>query len=175
MKPLKQIAESYLLLSKGEEQIANQAFSEAEESYRQAMSTVRTIPAEEAFDYDGFDAIAHAGLSSALIGLARYDEALASVTEALRYFNRRGDLHSAEGSLWITVVCNKARVLETLGRNDEALKQYQMAREMIAEKKGEIKQRELLMQFIEEGLQRLEVVKPSTAKQGYKAWWEFWS
>ena len=175
MKPLKQVGESYFLLSQGEKQIEGAAFEEAEQSYRLAMTTALTIPTEEAFDYDGFDAIAHAGISSALIGLGRYNEALASVAEALRYFNRRGDLHSAEGSLWIAVICNKARALESLERKDEAIKYYRMAGEMIAEKKGEIKQRDLLTELIEQGLQRLEGAKPATAKQGYKAWWEFWS
>ncbi len=175
MKPLKQVGQAYLALIEGEKQIQEGLFEEAAASYRRAMEVSRTIPHDEAFDYDGFDAISHTGLSGALIKLERYAEALQSTDIALRYFNRRGELHKDEGQQWIDAVYHRAAALQGVGQLDEALKAYRTAGEMITEKKGELKNRAERQQTIEQHIKQLEEALPAKKPAGYKAWWEFWS
>jgi tetratricopeptide (TPR) repeat protein len=175
MKPLIQVGHSYLALSQGEQQLRDALFEEAAESYKRAMEVSRSIPAEEAFDYDGFDALCHTGLSGAYVKLGRYREALDSVEIGLRYFNRRGELHQDEGKQWIAAVLNRAQALEGTGRKEEALKAYQMAGEMIAERKGEMNDREELQRMTAERISTLQALIPDKKPAGYKAWWEFWS
>jgi len=175
MKPLKQVGQSYLALSEGEQQSQQSHFEEAAASYRRAMEISRTIPKDEAFDYDGFDAIAHTGLSSALLQLGKHAEGLHSAEIALRYFNRRGELHQDEGKQWIEAVHNRAEALEGIGCLEEALQAYRIVGEMIAERKGDLKNKKERQQLIEQQIKKLEAVVPCKKPAGYKAWWEFWS
>jgi len=175
MKPLKQVGQSYLALSEGERQLQQNLVDEAAATYRRAIEVSRTIPQDEAFDYDGFDAIAHAGLSCALVKLGRYAETLASTEIALRYFNRRGELNQDEGKQWIDVVGNRAIALEGVGRADEALKAFRLVGEMIAERKGGLPNKEEQQQSIAYAIKRLEAVVPGKKPADYKAWWEFWA
>jgi tetratricopeptide (TPR) repeat protein len=175
MKPLKQVGQSYLALIDGERQLQQGLFEEAAATYRRAMGVSRTIPQDEAFDYDGFDAIAHTGLSCALVNMERYPETLESVEIALRYFNRRGELNQDEGKLWIDAVYNRAVALEGVGRLDEALKAFRIVSEMIPERKGELKNREALLQVVAQSIKRVETALPGKKPADYKAWWEFWA
>ncbi|MBC8524670.1 MAG: tetratricopeptide repeat protein [Chlorobium phaeobacteroides] len=174
MKPLKQVAQAYMALSEGEKRLKEEAFEEAVAEYRKAMDVTRTIPEEEVFDHDGFDALCHAGLSGAFAKLGRYDECLLSADNALHYFNRRGELHQDEGKLWIAAVVNRAVGLAGTGRSSDALKAFRMADEMVAERKGEIDDKERLQKMIADNIAMLQTSMPEdTAKR--KAWWEFWS
>ncbi len=175
MKPLIQVGHSYLALSQGEQQLRDALYEEAAESYKRALEVSRSIPKEEAFDYDGFDALCHTGLSGAYVKLGRYEEALCSSEIGLRYFDRRGELHKEEGKQWIAAVLNRAQALEGTGRWEEALKAYQIASEMIAERKGELPAKEELQQLIEERVSKLQPLTADKKPAGYKAWWEFWS
>ncbi len=175
MKPLKQVGQSYLALNEGEKQLEQGLFEEAAATYRRAMDVSRTIPQEEAFDYNGFDAIAHTGLSCALVRMERYIETLESVEIALRYFNRRGELNQDEGKQWIDAVYNRAAALEGVGRFDEALKAFRIVSEMIAERKGELKNKEELQQAVAQSIKRAETALPGKKPADYKAWWEFWA
>jgi len=175
MKPLIQVGHSYLALSQGEQQLRDAHFEEAAESYKRALEVSRTIPAEEAFDYNGFDALCHTGLSGAYVKLGRYEEALHSAEIGLRYFNRRGELHQDEGKQWIAAVFRRAQALEGIGRKEEALKAFQMVGEMIAERKGEMSDKEELQRMIAEHIASLQPLTPDKKPAGYKAWWEFWS
>lgn len=178
MKPLIQVGQAYMALSQGEQKRQAALFDEAVESYNRAMQVSRTIPEEEAFDYSGFDALCHAGLSCSLVKLGRYSEALGSAEIALRYFNRRGELNQDEGKQWIAVVVSRAFALDELGRSKEALAEFRKAGEMIAERKGELPDKEELQRLIEEHivkLQAAETALPDKKQTGYKAWWEFWS
>lgn len=175
MKPLKQVGYSYLALSEGEKQLQEGCFEEAAASYRRAIEVSRTIPQDEAFDYDGFDAISHTGLSGALVKLGHYAEALQSTEIALRYFNRRGELHQEEGQLWIDAVRNQAAALEGVGCFEEALKAFRTVGEMITEKKGELKNKEEQQLTIQQSIRKLEAALPGKKPAAYKAWWEFWS
>lgn len=174
MKPLKQVAQAYMALSEGEKRLKEEAFEEAIAEYQKAMDVTRTIPEEEVFDHDGFDALCHAGLSGAFAKLGRHDECLLSADNALRYFNRRGELHQDEGKLWIAAVVNRAVGLAGTGRSAEALKAFRMADEMVAERKGEMEDKEELQKMITDNIAMLQTSMPEdTAKR--KAWWEFWS
>jgi tetratricopeptide (TPR) repeat protein len=175
MKPLKQVGQSYLALSEGDRKLQEGLFEESASSYRRAMEVSRTIPQEEAFDYEGFDAIAHTGLSGALVVLERYAEALHSSDIALRYFNRRGELHQDEGKQWIAAVHNRAAALEGVGRFEEAHKTYRTAGEMIDERKGYLKNKEELQSSIQQKIKKFDAALPAKKPAGYKAWWEFWS
>ena len=175
MKPLQQVAQSYLALSEGARQLDDAHFEDAAASYRRAMDISRTIPGDEAFDYAGFDAIANTGLSSALVQLGQYADALLSTDIALRYFNRRGELHKDEGKDWISAVLNRARALEGVGQLQEALKEFRTVGEMITERKGELKSKETLQHQVAQSVKKLEALLPPGKKPGYKAWWEFWS
>jgi len=175
MKPLKQVGQSYLALIDGERQLQQGLFEDAAATYRRAMEVSRTIPQDEAFDYDGFDAIAHAGLSSALVKMERYPETIESADIALRYFNRRGELNQDEGKLWINVVYNRAAAFEGVGRFEEALKAFRIVSEMIAERKGEQKNREELLQAVVQSITRVEGLLKGKKPADYKAWWEFWA
>jgi len=175
MKPLKQVGQSYLALSEGERQLEQGLFEEAAATYRGAMQVSRTIPQDEAFDYEGFDAIAHTGLSCALVKMGRYPETLDSVEIALTYFNRRGELNQDEGKQWVDAVYNRAAALEGVGRLEEALKAFRIVSEMIAERKGELKNREELLQSVVQSIKRVETALPGKKPADYKAWWEFWA
>ncbi len=175
MKPLKQVGQSYLALSEGEAQFQQALFEQAAATFRRAMVVSRTIPQDEAFDYDGFDAIAHTGLSNALVKLGRYPEALESVDIALRYFNRRGELNQNEGKQWIDVVRNRALALEGVGRFEESLKTFLVVREMIAERKGELKNKAEMQQAVAQSITRVETALQGKKPADYKAWWEFWA
>ena len=175
MKPLKQVGYSYLALSEGEQQVQQGFFEDAVASYKKAMEISRTIPKDEAFDYDGFDAIAHTGLSGSLVKLGKYADGLHSAEIALRYFNRRGELHQDEGKQWIEAVYNRAVALEGIGRVEEALKAYRIVGEMIAERKGDLENKQERQQRIERHIKKLQDVVPDKKPAVYKAWWEFWS
>ncbi len=175
MKPLLQVGHSYLALSQGEQQLRDALFEEAAESYKRALEVSRSIPEEEAFDYEGFDALCHTGLSGAYVKLCRYEEALHSAEIGLRYFNRRGELHQDEGKQWIAAVLNRAQALEGTGRTEEALKAFRTAGEMIDERKGEMPNKVELQNMIEEHLSSLQALITDKKPAGYKAWWEFWS
>lgn len=175
MKPLIQVGQSYLALSQGEQQLRDARYEEALASYKRALEVSRSIPEEEAFDYEGFDALCHTGLSGAYIKLERFTEALQSADIGLRYFNRRGELQQDEGMQWIAAVYNRAQALEAAGRKEEALKAYRMAGEMIAERKGEMPGKEELQRLIAGHISKLEPLTPDKKPAGYKAWWEFWS
>jgi tetratricopeptide (TPR) repeat protein len=178
MKPLREVAESYMALADAQRQLREGAYEEAAANCRKAMEVSRTMPPEEAFDHDGFDAFCHAGLAEALCRLRSFDESLNSADRALRYFNRRGELNQDEGKLWIAAVYSRATALDGLGRGQEALAEFRKVSEMIAERKGETPGKEEFLSSAAECIARLErTVKPgSSAKPaGYKAWWEFWS
>ncbi|MEI7696405.1 MAG: DUF3856 domain-containing protein [Chlorobium sp.] len=175
MKPLQQVGQAYLALSEGERQFQQALFEEAAATYRRAMEVSRTIPQEEAFDYEGFDAIAHTGLSGALVKLGHYAQALDSTDIALRYFNRRGELHKDEGREWIDAVHHRAAGLEGIGQSEESLKAYRMVSEMLLEKKGELKNREEQLQRVGNSIRRLETAMQGIKPADYKAWWEFWA
>ncbi|ASQ89642.1 hypothetical protein CHL67_00755 [Prosthecochloris sp. GSB1] len=174
MKPLKQVAQAYMALSEGERLRSEGAFAEAEAQYRKAMEVTRAIPAEEVFDHDGFDALCNAGLSRALGELGRYDESLVSAELALRYFSRRGELHQDEGLHWIDAVIGRATALAKTGKRSEALAAFEMAGEMVAERKGGIAEREALQRTIDDNIALLRKSMPEDRSK-YKAWWEFWS
>jgi len=138
------------------------------------MECSRTIPEEEVFDHDGFDALCHAGLSGALGKLDQYEESLASAEIALRYFNRRGELNQDEGKQWITAVVSRALALARSGRSGEALHAFRVAGEMVAERKGELPDRETLQKMIADNISMLQTSMPEDSAKR-KAWWEFWS
>lgn len=163
-----------MALSEGERKLQEEKYDAAAVDYRRAMEVTHTIPEEEVFDHDGFDALCHAGLSDALSKLERYGESLASADQALRYFNRRGELHQDEGKHWIAAVVSRAVALARTGQPAEALKAFRMADEMIAERKGDMPERERLQKMIDSNISMLQTSMPEdTAKK--KAWWEFWS
>ncbi len=175
MKPLVQVAQSYMALSEGDEKLRAGLFEEAAASYNRAMTVSRTIPEDEAYDHQGFDALCHTGLSGAMAELEQYSEALASADIALRYFSRRGELNQDEGLYWIAAVRNRAAALAGTGRPEEALQAYRMASEMIAERKAEMADKEKQLQMIAAHIQRLSALTADKKPAGYKAWWEFWS
>ncbi len=175
MKPLVQVAQSYIALSEGDEKLRAGLFEEAAASYNRAMTVSRTIPEDEAYDHQGFDALCHTGLSGAMAELNHYPEALASADIALRYFSRRGELNQDEGIYWIAAVCNRATALAGTGRTEEALQAYRMASEMIAERKADIPDKVKQLQTIDAHISSLQALTPDKKPSGYKAWWEFWS
>ncbi len=175
MKPLIQVGHSYLALSQGEQQLRDALYEEAAESYKRALEVSRSIPIEEAFDYEGFDALCHTGLSGAYVKLGRYAEAIHSADIGLHYFNRRGELHQDEGKQWIAAVLNRAQALGGIGQTEEALRTYRIAGEMIAERKAELPGKEELQQLIVEHVSKLQPLVADKKPAGYKAWWEFWS
>lgn len=176
MKPLKQVGQSYQALAEGDRFLLESRFEEALASFQRAMEVTRTIPAEEAFDHAGFDAIAQTGRSEALVGLGRFQDALASIDVAQHYFNRRGELNQEEGVKWIEVVCSKAVALEGVGRTADALGAAKMAAEMIGERKAEYRDRASRLASLSDQIARLESKQePATRRAGYKAWWEFWA
>ena len=175
MKPLVQVGQAYMALSEGEENLRKGLFEEAAASYSRAMIVSRTIPEDEAYDHQGFDALCHTGLSGALVKLEQFKEALASADIAMHYFNRRGELNQDEGKHWINAVRSRAAALEGTGRPEESLKAYQMVSEMIAERKGEMPDKEEQLSIIGEHISRLKSAVSGKKPAGYKAWWEFWS
>lgn len=175
MKPLREVAESYMALADAQRQLREDAYEEAASSCRKAMEVSRTMPPEEAFDHAGFDAFCHAGLAEALCRLRRFDESLHSADLALRYFNRRGELNQDEGKLWIAAVYSRATALDGLGRGPEALVEFRKVSEMLAERKGETPGKEEFLSNATESITRLSGSGRPAKPAGYKAWWEFWS
>ncbi|NTU69176.1 MAG: DUF3856 domain-containing protein [Chlorobiaceae bacterium] len=175
MKPLREVAESYMALSDAQRQLLQGAYEEAAASCRRAMESSRRMPPEEAFDHAGFDAFCHAGLAEALARLCSYGEALVSADMALKYFNRRGELNQDEGKLWIMAVFSRALALEGLGRGRDALAEFRKVSEMLAERKGETPGRDTLVAEAAERIAVLERSVTPVRPSGYKAWWEFWS
>lgn len=176
MKPLREVAQSYMALAEAERQIDEGLYGEAADSCRKAMDASRTIPAEEAFDYAGFDAFCHARLSEALRKLGRYDEALAASETSLQYFNRRGELNREDGKLWIAAVLSRGVALQEKGLAEEGGKALAMAREMIEERKEELPGKEEMLGEIDKRLaSRAGKAGQQSKNPGYKAWWEFWS
>ena len=173
---MKPVGQAYMALSEGEKKLREGLFEEAAASYKRAMIVSRTIPEDEAYDHQGFDALCHTGLSGAMVELEQYTEALASADIALHYFNRRGELNQDEGKHWIAAVRNRAAALAGTGRPEEALQAYRMVTEMIAERKAETPDREELLRMIEQHIAKLQTAMPDKKPvRGYKAWWEFWS
>jgi tetratricopeptide (TPR) repeat protein len=175
MKPLKEVAGSYMALADAQRQLLDGSYEEAAANCRKAMEISRTMPPEEAFDHAGFDAFCHAGLSEALARLRMFDDALLSADIALRHFNRRGELNQDEGKLWIASVFSRALALDGLGRSTEALAEFRKATEMLAERKGVTPGKDVLLA---EAAERIAVLGKSAnpgKPAGYKAWWEFWS
>ncbi|NTW56254.1 MAG: DUF3856 domain-containing protein [Chlorobiaceae bacterium] len=176
MKPLREVAQSYMALAEAERQISDGLYGEAADSCRKAMAVSRTIPAEEAFDYAGFDAFCHARLSEALRKLGGYDEALAASEKALHYFNRRGELNREDGKFWIAAVLSRGVALQETGLVEEGAKVLAMAREMIQERKEELPGKMEMLGEIDNRLASPGGKAGQQAKKpGYKAWWEFWS
>jgi tetratricopeptide (TPR) repeat protein len=175
MKPLVQVGQAYMALSEGEENLRNGRFEEAAASYNRAMTVSRTIPEDEAYDHQGFDALCHTGLSGAMVSLGHFKEALASADIAMHYFNRRGELNQDEGKHWINAVHYRAAALDGTGRPEEALKAYRMVSEMIAERKAEMPDKEELLRIVEQHISSLSGSVSDKKPAGYKAWWEFWS
>ncbi len=174
MKPLKQVAQAYMALSKGERGLQEGAFEEAVSEYQRAMAVTRTIPQEEVFDHEGFDALCHAGLASALGKLEQYEESLTSADKALHYFNRRGELHKEAGKQWIAAVMSRAFALARTGRSGDALKAFHTVSEMIADRKGDWPEKEKLQKTVSDNIAMLQASMPED-KAKRKAWWEFWS
>ncbi len=175
MKPLKEVAMSYMALSEAQKKLEEGCFAEAVEEASRAMAASRTMPSGETFDQDGFDALCYAVLASARAGLEDYEACLESAEPALRYFNRRGELQQDEGKQWISVVFSRGVALHETGVYDEALKNLTMAGEMIAERKGELPGKDAMLTDIEKRCSMLRDQEKSQRKPGYKAWWEFWS
>jgi len=121
------------------------------------------------------DGLCYAALASAQAGMAEYVECLHSAERALRYFNRRGELQKDEGKQWISVVFSRGIALQETGALEDAAKTLGMAREMIAERKGELPGREEMLREIAERLSVSGGLSKSAQKPGYRAWWEFWS
>ena len=175
MKPLREVAESYMALADAQRQLLEGDYEEAAASCRKAMESSRRMPPEEAFDHDGFDAFCHAGLAEALARLGSNEDALRSADLALKYFNRRGELNQDEGKLWIMAVFSRALALDGLGRSRDAIAEFRKASEMLSERKGETPGKEKLLAEAAGRIAELErSVKPEKP-EGYKAWWEFWS
>lgn len=175
MKPLREVAEAYMALSEAQRQLRDGACEDAAGSCHKAMRISRTIPSAEAFDHDGFDAFCHATLSDALGRIEKFDDCLRSADTALRYFNRRGELNQEEGQLWITAVFSRALALEALGSLSEALAEFGKATEMLAERKGDMPRKEVLLAMASERIARLQAQARPEKPSGYRAWWEFWS
>jgi tetratricopeptide (TPR) repeat protein len=175
MKPLKEVAGSYMALADAQRQILEGSYEEAAANCRKAMEISRSMPPEEAFDHIGFDAFCHAGLSEALARLGMFDEALRSADKALHHFNRRGELNQDEGKLWIASVFSRALALDGLGRGTEALIEFRKASEMVAERKGDTPGKEALLATAAERIAQLGTSSKTGKPAGYKAWWEFWS
>ncbi len=175
MKPLREVAESYMALADAQRQLLEGAYEAAAASCRKAMDSSRRMPPEEAFDHAGFDAFCHAGLAEALARLGSNEAALHSADLALNYFNRRGELNQDEGKLWIMAVFSRALALDGLGRGADALKEFRKASEMLAERKGETPAREALLAEAAGRIDALGSLAKPEKPAGYRAWWEFWS
>jgi tetratricopeptide (TPR) repeat protein len=175
MKPLKEVAHSYMALAEAENQILGGRYDEAADNCRKAMELSRSIPSEEAFDHAGFDAFCHARLSDALRKLGKFQESLEAADKALGYFNRRGELDREDGKFWIAAVLSRAAGLLECGSVDEGAKALAMAREMITEKKGELPGKEEMLMEIDRRLAGRSSAAGKSKKPGYRAWWEFWS
>jgi len=175
MKPLKEVAMSYMALAEAQKKLQDGMFAEAAAESGKAMEISGTMPPEEAFDHEGFDGLCFAVLASAQAGMRKYVECLDSAERALRYFNRRGELQKDEGKQWISVVFSRGIALQETGALEDAAKALGMAGEMIAERKGELPGREEMLREIAERLSSLGGVSKSAQKPAYRAWWEFWS
>ncbi|ANT63928.1 DUF3856 domain-containing protein [Prosthecochloris sp. CIB 2401] len=174
MKPLKQVAQAYLAVREGDGKLQAGEPEGAARAFRRAMELTRTIPEEEVFEHDGFDAMCLAGLAEALASLGEYPAALDAADGALRYFGRRGELHQDEGKRWIAAVLARGLALARSEQAQDALKAFETAREMISERKGELPGKEDMLVMIEENIGLLRRTMPDEPA-GRKGWWEFWS
>lgn len=174
MKPLKQVAQAYLAVREADGKLQAGEPDAAAGEYRRAMELTRTIPQEEVFEHDGFDAMCNAGLAEALAALGEYPAALEAADGALRYFGRRGELHQEEGKRWIAAVLARGLALARIDRAHDALKAFETAREMISERKGELPGKDEMLAKIEENVALLRRTMPDE-QPGRKGWWEFWS
>ncbi|NTV99456.1 MAG: DUF3856 domain-containing protein, partial [Chlorobiaceae bacterium] len=118
MKPIKEVAQSYMALAEAERLIGEGLFAQAAESCLKAMECSASIPSEEAFDHAGFDAFCQARLSDALRKVGKFHESLAAADKALHYFNRRGELNREDGKLWIAAVLSRAATLQETGAEE---------------------------------------------------------
>ena len=175
MKPLKEVAMSYMALAEAQKKLQEGMYQEAVAESRRAMEISRTMPPEEAFDHDGFDGLCYAALVSAQAGLGEYVECLRSAERALRYFNRRGELQKDEGQQWIAVIFSRAIALQETGSLEDAAKELKIAGEMITERKGDFIGKEKMVREIELRLAVLKERSKPEKDKNYRAWWEFWS
>ncbi|MEI6848138.1 MAG: DUF3856 domain-containing protein [Chlorobiaceae bacterium] len=175
MKPLREVAMAYMALSEGQKKLQEKFYEDALNCCYHAMEFSHTIPVEEAFDHDGFDALCHACISGALCRLQRYGECFESADIALRYFNRRGNLHQDEGKHWIITVTSRAIAFAETGKPEEALKFFRIAVEMVNERKGDFPDREDMLDMIERQIYALQTSLQAKKLPVSKAWWEFWS
>jgi tetratricopeptide (TPR) repeat protein len=175
MKPLREVAQSYMALANAERQIIEGSFDDAVESCLEAIETSGTIPSGEAFDHAGFDAFCQARLSEALGKLGKFVESLDAADKALHYFNRRGELNLEDGKLWIAAVFSRGIALQETGFASEGMKALGTAKEMITERKGELPGREAMLVEIEKRLACTGSAAMASKKPAYRAWWEFWS
>ncbi|HED31698.1 MAG TPA: DUF3856 domain-containing protein [Prosthecochloris aestuarii] len=175
MKPLKEVAHSYMALGEAQKRLEDREYSLAAEAAVKAMKISSGMPPGETFDHDGFDALCYAVLASAQAGQGLYDDCLVSADRALRYFQSRGELQQEEGKQWISVMFSRGVSLHELGRKKDALQALETAGEMIAERKGELPGRERMLEEIERRVSGLGEDSSSSRTSGYKAWWEFWS
>lgn len=175
MKPLKEVAMSYMALADAQKKLHDGLYADAAAESRNAMDISRTMPPEEAFDHDGFDGLCYAALAAAQAGMGEYAECLHSAERALLYFNRRGELQKDEGKQWIAVIFSKAVALQNTGATEAAAKLFRTAGEMIAERKGELPGRDEMLREIEMRVSAPGDASNPVSKPGYRAWWEFWS
>lgn len=166
---------SYAALADADRQLLSGDIEAAAASARRAIQAAGSIPAEEAFDHEGFSSFCHAVLAGALARLGQYDDALSSADLALRYFNRRGELNQDEGKLWIGAVFGRALALDGLGCRRDALVEFRKAAEMVAERQAETPGKEELLAVATERMATLGRMVAPEKPAGYKAWWEFWS
>jgi len=96
------IARAKAKVAKGDVQLHNGRFAEAEKLFRKAAEMEPTLPS------------AHLGLGAALIGQRRYEEALAALIEAERRYDEFDELQRESGRLAVAGMENTERQVETL-------------------------------------------------------------